>query len=227
MTIDAQAVSRKDTLAHSTRRDFLRAGTVATTAVAAGLSTRALANNAASSPNEVVNIGIVGCGGRGGGAVNDNLSINENVRLVAAADIYEDKCRSLVERTARKHEDKVAVSEDKMYGGLDGYKKVLEDPDVDLVLLTTSPGFRPYHDAHAHHMLTYGATAHFIIPELDAGDQIIHQSTFTVFPGTPVEEIIRIGESDNEPQCLAEGLRRVVDREVELHFHRVVKVQAR
>lgn len=73
-------------------------------------------------------------------------------------------------------------------------------------------------------MLTYGATAHFIIPELDAGDQIIHQSTFTVFPGTPIEEIIRIGESDNEPQCLSEGLRRVVDREVELHFHRVVRV---
>jgi len=94
-------------------------------------------------------------------------------------------------------------------------------------LLPSFPGFRPYHDAHAHHMLTYGATAHFIIPELDAGDQIIHQSTFTVFPGTPIEEIIRIGESDNEPQCLAEGLRRVVDREVELHFHRVVRVQSR
>lgn len=90
-------------------------------------------------------------------------------------------------------------------------------------LLPSFPGFRPYEDAYSHHMLTYGATAHFIIPELDAGNQIIHQTTFTVFPGTPLEQIKRQGESDNEPECLVEAVRRVVDREVELHFHRVVR----
>ena len=72
-------------------------------------------------------------------------------------------------------------------------------------------------------MLTYGATVHFIVPELDAGEQIVHQTTFTVPPGVPLDEVIRLGESDNEPRCLSEGLRRVVDREVELHFHRVVR----
>ena len=92
-------------------------------------------------------------------------------------------------------------------------------------LLPPFPGFRPYHDAYTHHMLTYGATVHFIVPELDAGNQIIHQSTFTTRPGTPLEQIVRAGETDNEPQCLAEGVRRVIDREVELHFHRVVRVQ--
>ena len=35
-------------------------------------------------------------------------------------------------------------------------------------LLPSFPGFRPYEDAHSHHMLTYGATVHFIVPELDA-----------------------------------------------------------
>ncbi len=90
-------------------------------------------------------------------------------------------------------------------------------------LLPSFPGFRPYHDAHSHHMLTYGATAHFIVPELDAGNQIIHQTTFTVYPGTPLEAIIHKGETRNEPECLVEAVRRVVDREVELHFHRVVK----
>lgn len=88
-------------------------------------------------------------------------------------------------------------------------------------LLPGFPGFRPYHDAHGSRMLTFGATCHFIIPELDAGNQIINQRTFSVAPGTPLEEIIRIGESDNEPKCLVEGVRRVVDREVYLHFHRV------
>ncbi|HWL09351.1 MAG TPA: formyltransferase family protein [Planctomicrobium sp.] len=92
-------------------------------------------------------------------------------------------------------------------------------------LLPSFPGFRPYQDAYGHRMLTYGATVHFIVPELDAGNQIIQQSTFTVEPGTPLSEVIRIGESDNEPRCLAEGLRRVVDREVELHFHRVARIK--
>lgn len=90
-------------------------------------------------------------------------------------------------------------------------------------LLPSFPGFRPYHDAYSHRMLTYGATCHFIVPELDAGNQIIHQSTFTVTPGTSLEDVLQIGETDNEPQCLVEGVRRVIDREVELHFHRVVR----
>jgi formyltetrahydrofolate deformylase len=91
-------------------------------------------------------------------------------------------------------------------------------------LLPSFPGFRPYEDAFSHRMLTYGATVHFIVPELDAGNQTIHQSTFNVFPGTPLDEIKRKGETDHEPECLVEGLRRVIDRQVELHFHRVVRV---
>jgi formyltetrahydrofolate deformylase len=89
-------------------------------------------------------------------------------------------------------------------------------------LLPGFPGFRPYHDAYHSRMLTFGATCHFIIPELDAGNQTINQRTFAVAPGTPLDAVIKAGESENEPACLVEGLRRVVDREVYLHFHRVV-----
>ena len=64
-------------------------------------------------------------------------------------------------------------------------------------LLPSFPGIRPYHDAHAVRMLTFGATCHFIVPELDAGNQIIQQATFTVPPGTPLPEIIRLGQEDN------------------------------
>jgi formyltetrahydrofolate deformylase len=89
-------------------------------------------------------------------------------------------------------------------------------------LLPSFPGMQPYHEAFASRMLTYGATCHFIVPELDAGCQIIYQSTFTVPPGMPRDEIIRRGQEDNEPHCLVEGVRRVVDGEVQLHFNRVV-----
>lgn len=89
-------------------------------------------------------------------------------------------------------------------------------------LLPSFPGFRPYHDAFAARMLTYGATCHFIVPELDAGNQTIYQSTFSVAPGAKIEDIVREGQEVNEPRCLVEGVRRVVDLEVKLHFHRVI-----
>ena len=53
-------------------------------------------------------------------------------------------------------------------------------------LLPSFPGMQPYHEAFASRMLTYGCTCHFIVPELDAGNQIIYQSTFTVPPGMPL-----------------------------------------
>ncbi|MAT69030.1 MAG: formyltetrahydrofolate deformylase [Planctomycetaceae bacterium] len=89
-------------------------------------------------------------------------------------------------------------------------------------LLPSFPGLRPYHDAYAARMLTYGATCHFIVPELDAGNQIICQTAFSVAPGTPRDEIIRRGQQQNEPACLVEGVRRATAGEVELHFNRVV-----
>ena len=91
-------------------------------------------------------------------------------------------------------------------------------------LLPSFPGIRPYHDAHAVRMLTFGATCHFIVPELDAGNQTINQSTFSVPPGTSIDEIVRQGQVENEPKCLVEGVRRVVAGEVQLHFNRVVAV---
>ncbi len=71
-------------------------------------------------------------------------------------------------------------------------------------------------------MLTFGATCHFIVPELDSGNQTINQSTSSVPPGIKLVDVIAIGERENEPTCLVEGVRRVCDREVKLHFHRVV-----
>ncbi len=91
-------------------------------------------------------------------------------------------------------------------------------------LLPSFPGIRPYHDANAARMLTYGATCHFIVPELDAGNQTINQSTYSVRPGASLIEIIQQGQSENEPACLVEGVRRVIDGEVQLHFNKVVAV---
>ena len=41
----------------------------------------------AASPGKIINIGLIGAGGRGSGAANDSLSINPNVRIVAIAEL--------------------------------------------------------------------------------------------------------------------------------------------
>ncbi len=135
------------------RRGFLRAG-LATSAIAASTlagTSRLSAADESSSPssNGPVRIALVGCGGRGTGAINDSLTINKNVKLVALADLQIEKCEGARRGMMGRHADKVDVPDSKMYEGLDAYKRVLEDPEVDLVLLTTSPGFRPYHIAEA------------------------------------------------------------------------------
>jgi len=125
--------------ARPSRRGFLGAG--ATASVAAGLMVHS--SVAAAEETRELRLGIVGCGGRGSGAANDSLTINDNVKLVAAADLSVAKCGSLRSALTGAHGEKVALDDAKMYGGLDGYKRVLDDPTVDVVLLTMSPGFRP------------------------------------------------------------------------------------
>jgi predicted dehydrogenase len=129
----------------STRRDLLCKGTALSAAVMAGATSRFVhaSENSSGDPNRVINIGLIGSGGRGTGAINDSLSINENVRLVAVADLKRGNCERTVQGMSKRHDGKVDVKDENIHVGLDAYQKVLENPEVDLVLLTTSPGFRP------------------------------------------------------------------------------------
>ncbi len=136
---------------NQTRRGFLKSGTAITATVAAGLgSTRVIRGDEPKSDSrDLVRIGLVGCGGRGGGAINDTLTINDYVKVVALADLEETKLQRLREPIEKKYGDKVAIADNKMHSGIDGYRKVLDDPDVDLVLFATPPGFRPQYVAEA------------------------------------------------------------------------------
>ena len=113
-----------------------------TAAAAATLSTTMVHSSLAAADARELRIGVIGCGGRGGGAINDSLSINEGVKLVATADLYGSKCASLWKAMRESHPGKVA-SADTIHEGFDGYRRILDDPSIDLVHVTTSPGFRP------------------------------------------------------------------------------------
>ena len=113
-----------------------------TAAAAATLSTTMVHSSLAAADTRELRIGVIGCGGRGSGAINDSLSINEGVKLVATADLYGSKCASLWKAMREAHPGKVA-SADTIHEGFDGYRRILDDPSIDLVHVTTSPGFRP------------------------------------------------------------------------------------
>ncbi len=146
------------------RREFIAltaavgaAGAVAAVAPAGFGLLQTAAGNAA--PARMLNIGIIGCGGRGSGAANDTLMANPNVRIVAMADIDVAKAKAMRDALSEEHDKKiegklvaparVAVGDDRIFGGIGGYQKVIDLKDVDLVILATAPGFRPIHIAAA------------------------------------------------------------------------------
>jgi len=143
-----------------TRREFLAltaavsaAGLVAPAGfgmrLAAAQDTAPAGGGDAAAAGKVVRIGLVGCGGRGSGAANDSLTANPNVRIVAMADVDLAKARAARDALKEAHGARIEVTDERIFGGLDGYQKICDLKDVDLVLLATAPGFRPIHIAAA------------------------------------------------------------------------------
>ncbi|MDA8746211.1 Gfo/Idh/MocA family oxidoreductase [Rubripirellula amarantea] len=134
------------------RRKFIQTGTAVSAALASGLATTRVARGdepVDNSDSQLVRIALVGAGGRGTGAADDSLSINENIKLVAIADLDEKVPGMTRGRMAKRHGEKVDVPDEKLYSGIDSYKAILEDPDVDVVMFATPPGFRPRYVAEA------------------------------------------------------------------------------
>jgi myo-inositol 2-dehydrogenase / D-chiro-inositol 1-dehydrogenase len=131
----------------SNRREFIKTSSAAVTAGAlAAPFLLSPSSRAAEANSETLKIGLVGCGGRGGGAARNALSAESNVRLTALADVFpENMFRTLKGLQADKSvADKIAVEPEHCYAGLDGFQKVINS-GVDVVLLATPPGFRPVH----------------------------------------------------------------------------------
>lgn len=127
--------------ANATRRDFLR--TAAVTAGAAAFATRPAR---AASPDRL-RIGIIGVGRRGAGAGRNCVESSENVVITAIGDLFPDQLESGRAKLATLGEA-FQATDATCFHGWDAYQKVI-DSDVDIVLLTAPPGFRPQHYAAA------------------------------------------------------------------------------
>ena len=142
----------QNALSGTSRRDFLKTSGV----IAAGtlLATQATPRVHAAEAN-TIKVAIVGCGGRGSGAVRQALNADDNVVLWAVADTFQDRSFGMANALKadlenRDQAKKFAVDDERRFVGFNAYKMAMDSLDPgDVVLLTTPPGFRPLHYAYA------------------------------------------------------------------------------
>lgn len=136
----------------NSRREFVKNSSL----IAGGLIAAPLFSGANyfSGADDTIKIAIIGCGGRGTGAVAQALMTKQNVKLVAMADAFRDnldKCYKAITAddlsdvigTSGNLKGRIDVPEERKFVGFDAYKKAI--PLADVVILSTPPGFRPTH----------------------------------------------------------------------------------
>jgi predicted dehydrogenase len=124
---------------NASRRDFLKASTAA----AVGVTGLNFVPSVHAAGGDTLKVGLIGCGGRGTGAAEQATQAAPNVKVVALGDAFQDNlnhCRENLKGLGEKLE----VTDDRCFVGLDAYQKVIAS-DVDIVILATPPGFRPTH----------------------------------------------------------------------------------
>jgi predicted dehydrogenase len=123
------------------RRGFLKTGT--SLAAAAGL-TSTLSRSVHAAEDNKIRVALIGCGGRGTGAAENALQVdNGEIELVAMADVFENRLSSSYSKLKENFPNKVDVPPDRQFVSFDGYKKAM---DVlrpgDVAILTSPPAFR-------------------------------------------------------------------------------------
>jgi predicted dehydrogenase len=144
------------------RRGFLKQSSVAA-ASAAVLTEFPFVLTTHAAADEPIRIGVIGCGGRGTGAVLDALGAatkviypdagyhtedvaggaklsNANLKVVALADVFKDRLNSCREQLGKLE---ISIPPEMCFVGFDACKQLLAVPEVNYVILATPPHFRP------------------------------------------------------------------------------------
>jgi predicted dehydrogenase len=128
-------------LLSASRRGFLKTGT--SLAAAAGLTT-SLSRSVHAAEDNKIRVALIGCGGRGTGAAENALQVdNGEIELVAMADVFENRLSSSYAKLKENFPKKVDVPADRQFVSFDGYKKAMDClRPGDVAILTSPPAFR-------------------------------------------------------------------------------------
>lgn len=161
----------------STRREFLaRTGTGLAGTALAGVALPAVH----AAEDNTIRLAIIGCGGRGTGAVANALEAPGGpTKLVAMADLFEDRLIRSYQSLREKYADRLDVPADRRFLGFDAYKKAIDSlRPGDVALCTTHAAFRAAHVEYA----------------IEKGVHVFMEKTFAPDPGG-IQRILRAGEA--------------------------------
>ena len=115
---------------------------IATTAGAVAMAS-SVASVANAQGSGKIKVGLLGCGGRGNGALRNCMDADPGIEVIALADLFESQVKRTRERIARdeKYRDRVKIDNDHLFWGFDCHEKLVQC-DADLLLMATAPAFR-------------------------------------------------------------------------------------
>ncbi|HSA01232.1 MAG TPA: Gfo/Idh/MocA family oxidoreductase [Candidatus Paceibacterota bacterium] len=133
---------------NTSRRQFIKhTGQLAAASALAGI----VIPGVHAAENNVIQVALVGCGGRGTGAAENALSTPHGpVKLAAMADVFSTKLNRSFEQLSKRKKDQFDVPAERRFLGFDGYQKAMDClKPGDVVILATPPAFRWVHFAYA------------------------------------------------------------------------------
>jgi len=104
-----------------------------------------------AAEDNTIRIVLIGCGGRGTGAAANALSVkNGPIKLVAMADVFQDRLERSYKSLKKRFPDTVDVPKERRFIGFDAYKKAMDClKPGDVAIFTTPPAFRWVHFTYA------------------------------------------------------------------------------
>jgi len=112
-------------------------------AVAGASAAAAVASKLHAGGTGKIKVGLLGCGGRGNGAIRQNLQADPGVVVVAVADLFEKKAKGTRDGLMRdkRFEGRVQIPDENVFWGFDCHEKIARC-DLDLICMATAPAFR-------------------------------------------------------------------------------------
>jgi predicted dehydrogenase len=133
----------------TSRREFIK--TTGRLAAASALAGVAIPHVHASG-SDLIQVALVGCGGRGTGAASNALSTHKKapIKLVAMADVFENRLNDSYNAIKKERGDLVDVPQERKFIGFDAYKKAMDClKPGDIAIFTTPLAFRWVHFTYA------------------------------------------------------------------------------
>ena len=164
-------------LSTTTRREFIaKTGQAAAASALAGV----LLPHVHAAEDNTIRLAIIGCGGRGTGAVANALEAPGGpTKLIAMADLFEDRLTRSYQTLREKYGERIDVPADRRFLGFDAYRKAIDAlRPGDVVLCTTHAAFRPIHVEYA----------------VAKGINVFMEKNFAPDPGG-IKRILRAGEA--------------------------------